>query len=146
MEKLQTWKASVSKYTSVISSHLQEITLHNFLPIDTGSIVERFGLPLASKEGVEDLNTDHDVMFVATDIVVSEHGGNVNLVPIEGLYEYYHLVPARTECNLLNYITDNEGYIENTKAKYLLDNIVTNVSLQDFQLGNKETEKRAYWA
>ena len=143
LEKLQTWKASVSKYTSVISSHLHEITQHNFLPIDTGSIVERFGLPLASKEGVEDLNTDHDVMFVATDIVVSEHGGNVYLVPIEGLYEYYHLVPARTECNLLNYITDNEGYIENTKAKYLLDNIVTNVSLQDFQLGNKETEKRA---
>ena len=65
------------------------------------------------------------------------------MLPIERLYEYFHLVPAEAECNLLNNITDNEGYIENTKAKFLLDDIVTNVSFQEFQLGTKVTEKKA---
>ena len=49
MEELRQWKVSVRRYTAVIQSQLEQSTGHKFLAIDTGSIVERFGLPLASK-------------------------------------------------------------------------------------------------
>jgi hypothetical protein len=132
--ELREWKTSVSRYTSVIGSLLEQKTGHHFRPIDTGSIVERFGLPLASSKGLSDLQTDHDVMFVPTNVLVSEQGGSVKMVTIDELEEYVHLLSQNPECNLLNNITDNENYIDNMEAKTLLDTLVTNVSMKEFQL------------
>ena len=64
-------EASVLRYTSVICIMLEQKTGHQFKAIDTGSIVERFGIPLGCDKMIEGLQTDHDVMFVPTDIVVS---------------------------------------------------------------------------
>ena len=132
--ELGEWKTSVSRYTPVIGSLLEQRTGHNFKPIDTGSIVERFGLPLVSSKGLSGLQTDHDVMFVPTNVLVSEHGGSVKMVPIDELEEYVLILSQTPECNLLSSITDNENNIDNTKAKTLLDTIVANVSMKEFKI------------
>ena len=62
-------------YTSVIETLLHQATGHKFVAIDNGSIVERFGLPLGNNSLLDELKTDHDVMFVPKDILVSEQTG-----------------------------------------------------------------------
>merc|ERR1719233_1173960 len=91
-EELRQWKISVRRYTTVIESQLEERTGHKFFAIDTGSIVERFGLPLATKrQGLDSLQTDHDVMFVPASTLLSLQRKNINLVSIEDSVEYFHL-------------------------------------------------------
>ena len=128
--ELSKWKVSVRRYTTVIQSLLEEQTGHKFLAIDTGSIVERFGLPLAiNRKGGDFIQTDHDVMFVPTDTVVSLQGGSLGLVTIEGLDEYFHLQSFNKQCRLLN--SDNDSFIDNQKDKILIKEIVTNMPIKD---------------
>ena len=134
MEELRQWKTSVRNYTTVIKSILKERTGHRFLAIDTGSIVEQFGLPLASKrEEIDSLRTDHDVMFVPASTLVSLAMGNINLVSIEGSEEYFHLRIVNKNCKLLSLISDSEGFIDNTKDKFLKKSIVTNMPVKDIE-------------
>ena len=46
---------------------------HQCVPVDTGSIIEHFGVPLSSNryQGPlsNSLRTDHDVMFIVNDLV-----------------------------------------------------------------------------
>eukprot|EP00092_Neocalanus_flemingeri_P061226 GFUD01073570.1.p1 GENE.GFUD01073570.1~~GFUD01073570.1.p1 ORF type:complete len:462 (-),score=102.66 GFUD01073570.1:33-1418(-) len=124
---------------TVIESLLEQKTGHHFKAIDTGSIVERFGLPLGSDNRMEDLETDHDLMLVATDVLVSDReGSSVLMVPNEDLVEYVFLVSQNSECCLMENIIDEEDKIDTFKAKTLLDSIVTNVSMRDFQMETLE--------
>ena len=133
--QLSEWKTSVLHYTSVIETLLHQATVHNFVAIDNGSIVERFGLPLGNNSLLEELKTDHDVMFVPKDILVSEQTGcSVFMVTKHPLIEYVNLQSRCLDCHLLGNIAGEEQKIDNTKAKTLLDTVVTNVSMKDFQM------------
>ena len=130
--ELCEWKTRVSRYTSVIASILEKKTGHKFSPIDTGSIVERFGLPRAStRKGMEYLKTDHDVMFVPTTVVASAQGGCLNIVALDGFEEYYNILSVDYGCKFLQLISDNERFIDNNKAKILMDKVITNITIND---------------
>ena len=133
VRELRQWKASVSKYTKIICSLLEEKTNHKFQAIDTGSIVERFGFPLAaSREGLNYLKTDHDVMFIPTSLVVSLERGRLTLVGIDGHEEYFHMLATTKNCKCLNYLSDNEGFIDNRKDKMMMKTIVASAPKEDF--------------
>ena len=141
VKELSQWKMKVRKYTSVIQTKLEERTGHKFLSVDTGSIVERFGLPLAiSRKGGDYILTDHDVMFVPRDIVVSLQGGSLVLVSIDGLEEYFHIQSLNENCCLLNLLSGNESMLDNNKDKDLLKSIVTSLSIKELvpKIGGKK--------
>ena len=138
--ELRQWKISVSRYTTAIQSLLEHETGHKFLAIDTGSIVERFGLPLASRrKGLKYLKTDHDVMFVPTNTIVSLQRGSIKLVNIDGLEEYFHLFSFNRKCRFLSLLLDNEGYIDNTKDKVLMQTVVGNMPMKELEPKNDDT-------
>ena len=125
LEELKLWKSSVSRYTKVISSHLKLKTSHQVKILDTGSIVERFGLPLSStRKGIDYLKTDHDVMFA-----VSLNEESMSLVKINGQKLYYNLKSLKIRCN--NSI--HECFIGNTNCKTLMNETVSNLSLKDVE-------------
>eukprot|EP00092_Neocalanus_flemingeri_P029280 GFUD01031791.1.p1 GENE.GFUD01031791.1~~GFUD01031791.1.p1 ORF type:complete len:1095 (-),score=194.32 GFUD01031791.1:125-3385(-) len=141
--QLSEWKTSVAGYTTVIGSLLEQRTGHHFTAIDTGSIVERFGVPLGSDNGLDDLQTDHDVMFVATDVLVSDQEGRSALmVPKDGSLEYVYLESQNPGCSLMENITRREDKIDTMKAKNLLNTIVTNVSIRDFGIASHALKMR----
>ena len=141
VKELKEWKLSVKRYTTNIQKLLEEKTGHKFYAVDTGSIVERFGLPLSIKrQELDSLKTDHDVMFVPSSTLVSLGGNNINLINIEGSEEYFHLKIVDQNCKMLSLVSDNDNFIENTKDKILMKSIVTNLSMKDIE--PKFVEKR----
>ena len=74
-------------------------------------------------------------MFVPTDVQVSnEEGSSVLKVPKSGLLESVNLVSQNPQCSLMENIMGEGDKIDNIKAKTLLDTIVTNVSMKEFQI------------
>ena len=142
--KLTEWKAFVSRYTTVVGSLLEQNTGHNFRSIDTGSIVERFGLPLVCDSELDDLKTDHDVMFVPTDILVSVHGSSVCLIPKPDNLVYMYLYSQNPHCCLLKHIMGEEEKIDNHKGKILMNGLVDNLSLKDFGIENTDSSIKTF--
>ena len=72
-ESLLGWKENVKSYTNKIKDELKVASGHTFSPVDTGSVVERFGIPLGFKPPIvgAELRTDHDAMFVAEGLDLS---------------------------------------------------------------------------
>ena len=80
---------------------------------------------------MEYLKTDHDVMFVPTTVVASAQGGCLNIVALDGFEEYYNILSVDYGCKFLQLISDNERFIDNNKAKILMDKVITNITIND---------------
>ena len=70
------WKEHVEIYTDTIAAEISEQTGHHCVGVHTGSIIERFGVPLHSIDEhcpySEELKTDHDVMFIFSDLLLQD--------------------------------------------------------------------------
>jgi hypothetical protein len=96
--------------------------------------VERFGLPLGRDKTIDELQTDHDVMFLPMDILVSEHEGCSLLIATDkDQLEYVNIVVQNQGCHFLGNISGEQDRLDNMEAKKLLDSVVTNVSMKEFQ-------------
>ena len=62
------------------------------MPINTGSIVEQFGLPLNKEYKGNILQTDHDVMFVVDGVKVGDDEDcDLQALQTDNKSEYVHL-------------------------------------------------------
>ena len=78
-------------------------------------------------------------MFVPADTVVSLQRGSINMVKIDGLEEYFHLLSINKKCRLLSLLSDNEGFIDNTKDKTLMKTAVDNMPKKKLEPKNDDT-------
>ena len=108
-ESLTEWKNEVLTYTTAIADVFKKQNNHHHqcVPVDTGSIIEHFGVPLSSNryQGPlsNSLRTDHDVMFIVNDLVASEDLGTcLQMIEVDNSLEYYHILPRHGSCSFIN--------------------------------------------
>ena len=137
--QLRRWQGTVGHYTSIICDLLEQQFQSKFTAVDTGSVVERLGLPLgwARKTMWDILRTDHDVMFIPEDVKVSldKENQRLHLRYNEKLVEYVNLISTHGQEWYLNGLTTSIGRerrLDNRKTVKELNSIVSSIPTKAF--------------